>query len=610
MHTFNLRSLVSMRSRNLFILGVLGASVWCLGGGLGSDFQVTQEASAQGDRDGEGRGGRGGEGRGGRGGEGRGGRGGEGRGGRGGEGRGGGGGWGGRGGGGGGMRDIQEMLQPDFMRRDVPIFVDQLQLDDTQELVLETLFDDYESDFELRSDEIQTELRDLGRQMFQSMMPSGFQERMGQQWRDIRDEIDEIEAQEGEISPERRRELIGERMSAMQEEIQAEREEQGMGSEMNAAVAAIFDMLQEWTVEKAAMRERFVESLKTQLGDDQLAAWAAFNRFLVREKSLPRSRLSGEGANLFFAIDEFGLEEADFDRIEDLFDDYELSLHEALVSRDRFLETSAPKLYRALQQGSADEAKRIVERQVDYRKSIRDVNERYIQIFSAAVAENDQAVGAAFAKALNQAAHESIYRPTRTARAFEIAKTLDLAPEVMTAVNDLSTSYDTELVAQNDKIYRAVRKKEPQDQLAEVDRMSAFLSGNFMGAMGNRWGGGSEEDPVREAYDKRNELDESYFERLSALLTPEQLEELPAPRGRRGDRGGRGERGERGDRGDRGGGNQNFNMDRMPEEVRQRLTERYDTDGDGTLSEAEMEAVREQFRGRGGGGGRGGRGGN
>ena len=601
MHNFSFRTLISMRSRNLFVLGILGASAWCLGGGLGSDFKLTQDASAQGDRgDRGGEGGRGGRGdrgdrgdRGGRGGEG-------GRGGRG----GGGGGWGGRGGGGGGMRDIQEMLQPDFMRRDVPIFIDQLQLDDTQEIVLETLFDDYETDFELRSGEIQTELRDLGRQMFQSMMPQGFQERMGEQWRDIRDEMEEIEAQEGEITPERRRELIRERMTTMQEELQAEREEQGMGSEMNAAVAAIFDMLQEWTVEKAAMRERFVDSLKAQLGDDQLAAWAAFNRFLVREKSLPRSRLSGEGANLFFAIDEFGLEEANFDRISSLFDDYEISLHEALVSRDRFLETSAPKLYRALQQGSADEAKRIVERQVDYRKAIRDVNERYIQIFAAAVSENDQAVGAAFAKAMNQAAHESIYRETRTARAFEIAKTLDLSSEVMSAVNDLSTAYDTELLSMNEKIYRAVRKQEPMDQLAEVDRMSSFLSGNFMGAMGNRWGGGNEENPVREAYDERGELDTSYFDRLSALLTPEQLEELPASRGSRRGGGGRGERGERG-----GGGSQNFDMDRMPEQVRERLVERYDTDGDGELSESEMEAVREQFRGRGGREGRGGPGG-
>ena len=45
----------------------------------------------------------------------------------------------------------------------------------------------------------------------------------------------------------------------------------------------------------------------------------------------------------------------------------------------------------------------------------------------------------------------------------------------------------------------------------------------------------------------------------------------------------------------------------MPEEVRERIMERYDTDGDGELSEEELEGLRERFRG--GGGGRGGRGG-
>ncbi|MED6306370.1 MAG: hypothetical protein VX563_00075, partial [Planctomycetota bacterium] len=89
-------------------------------------------------------------------------------------------------------------------------------------------------------------------------------------------------------------------------------------------------------------------------------------------------------------------------------------------------------------------------------------------------------------------------------------------------------------------------------QLAEVDRINGFLQGNFM--MGGRW---SNDDPVRDAYEKRGELDSVYYERLSAVLTPEQLEELPGRRGRRGewggDRGERGERGERGGRGDREG---------------------------------------------------------
>lgn len=44
----------------------------------------------------------------------------------------------------------------------------------------------------------------------------------------------------------------------------------------------------------------------------------------------------------------------------------------------------------------------------------------------------------------------------------------------------------------------------------------------------------------------------------------------------------------------------------MPEEVRQRMLQRYDKNGDGQLDDAERAAMREAFRGRGGGGGPGG----
>ncbi|MGA0174250.1 MAG: hypothetical protein ACO3NL_11505, partial [Phycisphaerales bacterium] len=48
---------------------------------------------------------------------------------------------------GGGMRDVRELMEPDFVRRDVPLFVSQLELDDTQSLVVETLMGDYENDY-------------------------------------------------------------------------------------------------------------------------------------------------------------------------------------------------------------------------------------------------------------------------------------------------------------------------------------------------------------------------------------------------------------------------------------------------------------------------------
>ncbi|MED5507472.1 MAG: hypothetical protein VX684_06500 [Planctomycetota bacterium] len=533
-------------ARNPFL--VLAATVGFVGlseGVLTEDLSLTQEASAQqgpprGER-GEGRDG----GRGERGGEGRRGegRGGEGRGGRGGGRRGG---WGG----GPGMQQIREQLEPDFMRRDIPIFVTQLQLDDTQEIILETIFEDYELDYEGRSDEVQDSMRTLGREMFQQMMPGNMQDRMGQAWREIREELSQRAAEQGgEISDAERRDFIRARMEQVQMEIESERAEQGLTQQGNPAASALFELFRGWMVEKAQMRDRFINDFKAQLSEDQLAMWPAFNRFLVREKSLPRARLSGENANLFLIIDEEGMSPESMARIEPMFDEYELALHEALTSRDGYLETSAPKLYEALEDQDVDRAKQIVERQVSYRKSVRDVNERYIEMFAAELADGDPAASAALKQSMMQEAYEEVYGPTRVTRAFEAAARMELDDDVMAAVLDLQVAYLSELAAQNDRILVVLRKEEPKRQLAEVDRINGFLQGNFM--MGGRW---SNDDPVRDAYEKRGELDSVYYERLSAVLTPEQLEELPGRRGRRGEWGGdRGERGERGGRGDREG---------------------------------------------------------
>jgi len=504
-----------------------------------------------------------------------------------------------------GMRDMQEQLQPDFMRRDIPLFVEQLQLDDAQELVLETLFDDYEVAYEERAGEVQDQMRDMGRQMFSTMMSPEMRDMMGERMQDIRSELEEIAAEQGDMTSEERRELFRERMRQIQDEMQAVREEQGLDLETKAAIKEIFDLFEAWMIEKAAMRERFVTGVKSQLSDDQLAAWPSFDRFLVREKSLPKSRLSGEGVNLFLAIDQFGLDDESFDRIEPMFDTYEIALHESLVARDRYLEDSAPKMYKALQNGDSDEARRIAARQVEYRKAVRNVNDQFITSFASEVQQVDEASGMEFARTLRQEAYERIYRPTRTQRAYDMALEMEVTPDVRSAIEELYGSYRNELDAMNERIVNLVRKEEPNDQVDQVDRMSSFLQGNFMSAWG-RGGQDDGDDPVRDAYEKRNDLDETYYERLVALLTPEQVEQLP--RSSRRDRGGRG--GDRG--GERGGwGGGDFNMDNMPEQVRERLIERYDTDGDGDLSEAEIEQMREQWRGGGGpgGGGRGDRGG-
>ena len=103
---------------------------------------------------------------------------------------------------GGGMRDVRELMEPDFMRRDVPLFVSQLELDDTQTLDVETLMGDYESDYATASGRVTEQMAEMGRQMFSNMVTPEMRTRFEDEARSIREEIREMQdAAGGELDP-------------------------------------------------------------------------------------------------------------------------------------------------------------------------------------------------------------------------------------------------------------------------------------------------------------------------------------------------------------------------------------------------------------------------
>jgi hypothetical protein len=126
------------------------------------------------------------------------------------------------------------------------------------------------------------------------------------------------------------------------------------------------------------------------------------------------------------------------------------------------------------------------------------------------------------------------------------------------------------------------------------------MNGDFasmgMGGMGGMFGRGDDgPDPVREAFDKRERVEDSYLDRLKALLTPEQVEALPKPQ--RGGRGGGG-----------AGGGVTAMLDRLPAEQREAILKAADKNGNGQIDDDERGDAFRAMRDLGGfgGGGRGG----
>ena len=511
-------------------------------------------------------------------------------------GRGGMGGFGGRGGRmggmGGGMRDVRELMEPDFLRRDVPLFVSQLELDDTQTLVVETLMGDYESDYATASGRVTEQMAEMGRQMFSNMVTPEMRTRFEDEARSIREEIREMQdAAGGELDPEQIRNMWRERMGKLQQEIAAEQGDNGMAAQMQATMGEMFARLQEWQAKKAAMRVAFVDGLKIQLTDEQNDLWPAFERFLIREKSLPKARLSGEGLNLFLIVDEAELPEESLATLDPILDEYEVVLDQAIRRRDEVVATTSAQMYRAIQEGDTPGAMRTMERQMQARTALRDVNELYRARLVAELGDSSDA------KSLNQAILESgferIYQSTPTARAFAAAIGIDgLDASVLEAVLATQAAFEAEMAARNDQLLALTKRFEPQQQLDEAERFVAAVSGMMAGGGFNPGGfGPGPENPMRESMETRGELDRQYRERLEALLTPEQVEQLPSTRRGRG-----------------GAGGGQF------AEMREQALQRFDKDGDGELSQEERREMMETFRqegfpGRGQGGGGGGQGG-
>ena len=522
--------------------------------------------------------------------------------------------FGGRGMGGmGGLRDLRETFEADFIRRDIPIFVRQLTLTEDQSGVLENLFVDYEAAFQPEAQAIESSMMEIGRTMMQSFMSPERRQQMDEMRTRFQKEFEEFEAANGPIDDEARRAFFRERMQKATEEFAAQAQANGLDAEIKSAIGEVLTKVEAWQVRKAELKKNFTEGMKAVLDDDQLSQWPAFERFLIREKTLPRGRISGENLNLFFVVDELRMPQDDFAKIEPLFNDYETRLDAALRARNGYLEESMPKIMKAMQGNDSADAGRIFRRQAELRAAVRDVNEEYRKAMVNALGES------AWAKSLDGAilegGWERFYRPTGTDRMFEEAAKIEgLEPAVLQSVKDLHAAYRNELAPMNERLRTLARTEEPDQIVRDGERMVSMIS-QGVGGMARNFGPGADqgrEDPMRKVFDERSELGDRYEERLKALLTPEQFEKLP--RSTRGGAGGRGNFG-----GGPGGGNfdPNAMLERLPEEQRKQFLDAVDKNKNGKIDDDERDGIRDYMRqqfgnmggGRGGQGGQGGQGG-
>lgn len=179
-----------------------------------------------------------------------------------------------------------EAFQPDFMNRDITLFIDFLALEEWQVPTVEKLMDDYADDFKIGSDGLRDEMKGMKEQIINA----------GDQ----------------------------------------------------GAMGVIMGPINKWIQEKARLKQRFVENLRSVLSDEQQERWPKLERAMRREKELPRGLLSGESVDLRQVSRECEVPPDVMIANKEVLDQYEIGLDAALLARANQLLASQDKIKEAL----------------------------------------------------------------------------------------------------------------------------------------------------------------------------------------------------------------------------------------------------------------------
>ena len=351
--------------------------------------------------------------------------------------------------------------EPEYTTRDIQLAVDSLQLDETQRLIVQTLFQDYRDAY-----------RDSKTDFFKQI-------------EGMRDKMEEL----GETN--RQEELL----------------------------RIVFGVLGDWQETNERLSEQFIQDVQRLLNEDQQELWPSFDHKMYRLKHLKNGRLSGERLDLFVVIKELDLPEPETRGVDPLMKSYELELDAALHRREAQNKATQDNALELIQSHNPAAVVTLANREIQLHKSVRDVNERYVQSVAAALPPEHQSD---FLEKVHMRSFTRVYRPTLTQRTIKAARELDgLTEDLASAIEQLEVQYLIELGVFNKRIVGLIKEREPEQILHKAKTQQSKLTGESVE---------TPVDHVKGEFSNRRKMGQRYIDQLKAMLTPEQIALLPGMR--------------------------------------------------------------------------------
>lgn len=287
--------------------------------------------------------------------------------------------------------------------------------------------------------------------------------------------------------------------------------------------------------ERAKMEKAFFEDLKTVFNEEQTSGWTKIERERRREESMPMGVLSGERADVVRLVGTLDLNDEQKATLAPVLDQYQEELDRELVARNELYQEFQGRMREMFTGGGDDQSlQQLVDRGRAAGTRVRDINRRYArQVEQMLPPEQAQS----FSDAVKRESFPMVYgnRPYGQ-RVIDAAQELEgLTESQKGAISAASEQFNRDLGAINARMEKAIEDQEGAFNVTEMRQGGWFRRFN--------------EGPVGDIRRERRELDDALVDKIKALLTPEQVEQLPERRqageNRRGPMGGEGEDGER-----------------------------------------------------------------
>ena len=299
------------------------------------------------------------------------------------------------------MEYMADAMRPAYMTRDLVVFAEGLNLDDTQEVIIEAMFDSYLDDFQAGW--------------------AATQERLNR----IADEI-----------------------------------KKNPPTSTKETLEPVLNALGDWFEERHALDEGLLDNVHAILIADQRQLWPGFSQRFYREKYMSRGRLSGESVDLFQITRDSDLSQSAENAIFDNLEEYAVALDVAIRKRDRILRPNTKKLFDNILSTNARQDESVVDDRIRARVEVRDLNDRYIEILASGLIGEDSENFRA--RALKRG-YPRIYRRTPAQRIFRQAAENEIYTEdIIVQILQLEASYLQELLTVNHELLVMTRKHEPE----------------------------------------------------------------------------------------------------------------------------------------------------